>query len=802
MEASTQTCSPNSTPRAATKQRISPGAGTSRQMVVRIMAIAGCEIRLQWRSMAYWVMLAAFAVLTGIYAYSQVPTIYNHIDDTQAATAISSYTSGFVLFLLPFLFLGTFARDQQRKVSALLWTRPLTSTEYALGKGLAATLLSLLLSWPPLIVGWLVASIARGNMQPLDLWLGMLLISGAVTILVALFALLCIELTPLPLLGAIISAGAVLYLNIVLTRSMLMLTDLTAATLFASPSIGFGPDSSLVIWQRLSYLAGGLLCLGLLLLIYQARERLGVVRLQQWIGTSLLIVITGTLLFSSTSIFQTKVAQANDPGQVVDPVKADITRYSLEATADPASGLIHGTATFLITVAEPIGDTFSIGLNPGLHVQQFSAIEEATNSSQPLRFVERLGWTSINTGKAGIVPGHPARVRITYAGQMALGRDYYAAAAPGVASSTGIGTNYFYFGYLGQGMGALPGAAGSWFPLPWTHQALDTYGTRLPIETLRLRFPGSFQVLSALGTPVRTADGQWELNITPHGSLPVALAAILQAPRSIPVSGATLWYQGTAPDQAQLHAYTIAAQETQAFNRWLGNSKTGEKLNIVRVPLLQIPLLGPGMLFIPEKIISALGLPITDITVSRLTANYLADAWWLNATLIPFQPAIGEPTMQVPYQITAPLPQSYLLKMLSAYSAVVITDQIIGQDFLKREMSICQQIHDKPALLQNNLVQNQMLQMGLTGCIDSELALYKLQQQLGSTRLTSFLQQYASLHAQQRTDLRDFLKQAGVLVGHNIAPEAGPYICSGRVALQTGTPDPLACIDQNGVTGT
>src|SRR5437660_6564945 len=99
--------------------------------------------------------------------------------------------------------------------------------------------------------------------------------------------------------------------------------------------------------------------------------------------------------------------------------------------------------------------------------------------------------------------------------------------------------------------------------------------------------------------------------------------------------------------------------------------------------------------------------------------------------------------------------------------------------------------------------QNLSQEMALLGttCLPMELVPYRLSlaKNVGFTRLTSFLQQYALAHAQQKTDIRQFLQQGSVLAGKDITSEAAPYVCpsGAKTAPASGATDPLACLSEN-----
>lgn len=818
MKTTTQNDLPRSAPHAEPEQRTNDRRIWSlwsylRRSNQRVMAVVWCEILLQARSIVSWVMLAAFTLLTVLYARSQVSTSTIYISNGQAAVAICGYAASFLFFLLPFLHINIFARDRRRQMHQLVWTRPLTSLEYALGKGLAAVCVSLILSWLPLLAGWLAASIARGQMQPVGLWLSLLLVVGAGTVLVILCALLWIALIPsLGLPGALLTAGVVVYVDVVFAKSMLFLNNLTAATLFASPSIGFGPDGPLLFWQRTCYVLGGLFCLSLLLLVYQTRERLGIAQFRHLLSTALLIILAGGLLFASIATYQTVGASYTDAGPLIaKPAQATTSNYKIDVSADPTSGKIQGAVSFTLTSQKKPVSSFVIGLNPGLHVRQVEALPATDGSTQTLPFTETsAGWTTIQVQGTSMEDKSSLNLRILYAGQMLLGRDDYKLAVGGYGRENGISwtQNYFYLSFLGQGTGELIGAAGSWYPLPFTQQALDA-GERIPVDELHLHFPSSFKVWSGLAGATRTSDGNWqELSARPHAGLPLALAAALSNARLENGDGFSFWHQGDTPDPMQLQTYRVSIQEARALNLWLDPTGMPATFQTVVVPILPFPVVGPGLLLLPETpgsngLAPLNGGPYTLKVIARYTAWQLARSWWLNAAFFPFTSLTGEPDSQNVSSSTSIAPTNALLNMLSAYSAVVITDRVIGLNFFATEMHICSQAYaltiSSQSAQQAQDIQNEMAELG-TSCIFSELVPFRLQlmDRVGFNGLTSFLQQYALTHAQQKTDMRQFLVQASTLAGKDITPEAAPYICpnDGKNTPAGGATDPLACLNE------
>jgi hypothetical protein len=736
-------------------------------------------------------------------------TLGNNIDSVSAALAVSTLETNFVLLLLPFLFVNIFARDAQRKVHPLLWTRPLSSAGYALGKGLAAVLLSVFLGLFPLIIGWITVSIARGAVQPPGLWLNMALVQAASDMLVTLFALLCISLTPLPIIGSVICAGLVVYLNIFSTKTMLSLTNLTAEGIYYSQSIGFGPDSTLLLLQRQFFVVSGVFSLGLFIFVFQWRERQALALLRHRIATILLVLVMGGLLVSLTGSFQNAVASYGDLGAApVEPSNASVSQYRLQVQADPHSGFIKGTAIFILTPPPAGAKDVFVALNPGLQVQSVVVSDghDGSVTGKHTSFQSSSGWIRLTFGETSFIQGRPVQVAMTYAGHIEMSRDNYMQAVLGLGSRGGGGANSIFLSYVGQDIAFLQGSGGYWYPLPWVHQVLAN-GNRPPLAEVRLRLPSSVQVLSSAGTLERSSDGQWQyLLVQPRGILPMAfVAALASSNQDTTVDGATIFYRGSDLDPQRIRMYHLMSQQAIALHGWLRPSvNTVTHWNTVIVPILQNPVVGPGLLFVPENPLTLYDGPNTDIAAYRFAGEQVAQAWWSSILPFPTRYSNEAAFSQQPYDYIAFNTSGSLLTMLSTYSAAITTAQLVQQNFLEREMTICQGMHDNAAGGKGGVIdpqkdqqlRNAMYPLGIDFCVDSELLLYHLQNRIGMAAITQFLQQFIVQHVQAPPDIRAFLAAIGKLQGHDISSEAGTYICTGGYSVPPGSSDPLACLQE------
>jgi len=778
------------------------------------------EIRLQLGAPAFWVMLIICCACTGFFSFMQVSTPQQYRDGGTAAVAVCTFLSGFVLLLLPFLFLNVFSRDKQRKTSALLWTRQLAAVTYALGKGGAAALLSLLVGLPPVLVGWVKVSIARGNMQSIAPWLAMLPVLATGDILIALFALLCITLAPVAALGALVCSGCVLYLDIFGAHTLLDWNNLNAAGLYISPSFGFGPDGALLFQQRLLFLALALLFLGLLLLVFQFRERQGMRLTRHWLGTILLVACAMGLVFQTASAFQSSAFSYADSGPTPSqPIQADLSQYRLNVNADPTSGQLQGTATLILTPHKAGGQDIAFMLDPGLHIQQVSANAPAQTTPADIhtdQYPSSPGWTKVDLGSTLFAQGQPVQLEIRYGGHISTSRENYSYPSAGLLPKhTSSTPNTEFMSYLGQGVGFLQGFGGWWYPLPWTQEALQVYGNRLPFEDIQVRLPANVQVFCSLANPLRTADGQWqEIHIQPHGSLPMAFLAMLDSSTQVTLNTVQIAYRGDTLDSTRSRTYQALTKQLVTTARWLQPAGTATiQWKGVVVPLLTDPVIGPGLILLPEAPLIFDYGQTTDTVITRLAGEQIATAWWLNAIREPIYYINEESQTQQAAGIVDFLAEPTLSGMLSAYSAAVTTDRIVGHNFLSQEYTVCKgikanQISSSDPAQQKRVgdsqkdldLHQQMHTLGIEYCQTSALALHTLAQNYGSSPLTNALQTYSSSHAQAMSSAHGFFIEIGQALGHDVRSSVAPYVCPAQGKKTSSSSDPLSCLDTSEVT--
>lgn len=763
----------------------------------KALAVARCELRLQRRSPALWIAVVLLMLASGGLAASR----WSGTPNSSAAAA--TVAGGLIIFgaaLSPWLFMGTFSRDRQRRFGPLLWTRPLAPAYYALGKGIAGGALAMTVGIPPLIVGYVTAAVAGGAPPMLAPWIAMVGSASASMCLVVLFALLCSCATDSALVGVLASSALLLYFAAASTQSMLLATNLAARSIFASPSIGFGPDGALLLAQRIVGLALAMFCLFLVAVVVQAKERQIGYLPARWvlpIGVAAALLV---LLVGAYAHFRVVAAGyvALGPAPAV-PMAAQVSNYQLSLSLDPASGRVSGTAAFVLSPSNRNEQSALFALNPGLRVQRVALTTGTTDASPPsdppalsgpsLPFTTRLGWTRVDLGRTAFTQGTPVGLTVAYAGELALDRDDYASASAGL---TGVGKPFSQLApvpvrdYVGQGIAFLEGQ-GDWYPLLWTQQTVVVYPARQSFDRLEVRIPNSYDVISSLGAPGRSGDGQWQtIALQRPGVLPMAVLAVLASPKQARSRGQVILYQGARPTAQTVAFGQETLQLAQQLDRWLGPPpEAGESraLTAVLVPFIQRPVLGGALLLLPETpdrdLLSAASF--STAAAVRVPAQGIAEAWWRN--VMPFQSARpayfnGGPDTQTPAgRIFLDQQPPQLLSLLATYSAAVIADRELGHGFLAKEEAARQAYHR--ALFSANQgngqgsanadiagAEAQMRSLGISGDAiagDAALPLFSLVSHVGPERTTAFLRQFQAAQANAPASVAVFMEAASAL---------------------------------------
>ena len=708
-----------------------------RRILWRLGAVVKYELLLQSRSMTFWMASLLLTIIASavalLMAFSQVS---GASDTNQNSITFSYLLSILVYFILPLLLMRTFARDHQRKVTSLLWMRPLSSTEYALGKGVAATCMSIMLGGVPFVVGWLCIWVVRGVMPSLQLWLTLLAMLLASSILIAWFTLLFLSLFPRPLLGALLVAFIVLLPNFLLPDTLLGLPRLNLQVVVYTRSLGFGPDALPVLYRILCIASLAIACLGLFSLIFSWREKQGLTLRRHLISPIVLFLVGSILLFPLLLSFGKLAATYQDVGPIQGPPqKATTDQYHLQATVDPQSGTVKGNASFVVRPQQSGDQDFSFALDAGLRIQQIQV--NGANTS----FRTNRGWTQVNLTQTPFAQGTPVQIALHYDGTLTLDRREYGNIYSGISSADSPFTGLKYLSYAGQGMAFLQGYAGFWYPLPWTEQAVIRQ-LRPVVDVMDLRFPVTMTAMSSLGTFKRSRDGQWqELIAEPRGILPDAVAAAFAHPHQATLGTQTHLYANGANELPQQTVPDYIGQPLSDLEQWLHPQQPITRWTVVIVPFLSLPVVGSGLVFYPEN----LDIPMSSSSDKASEAvNYrengipVIQAWWNN--VLPIQVIYNGADKGKPFAMLGKNAyyENGISTLLAQYSAVFLTDQLKRPGFLELEQQACQD--------PNGAISPQLYaSVGSPFCDSSMQVFYRL----GKEKTTRFLQQYVQQHAGQ-----------------------------------------------------
>lgn len=286
------------------------------------------------------------------------------------------------------------------------------------------------------------------------------------------------------ILGEILAAAvivAVVALSaIVLPQSALFPWTVLGGGTFREPTLGFGPDTDLVLARGGMHLAVAIALVGV------GSWLLGVVdrraRASRWHN----LVLVAALLVAlppSVSYAATTHAGATIPSWPVVDVGASVRTRAVDVDLDCEAGRLAGRST--LDVIEATGPLI-VGLNPGLRV----------HSVEPTM----LAWTQDASGAVFFQQiAAPTQIAIVYEGALVLHRDDYQPAHPGVGMTRAIALPIR--AYLAPELCFLL-EGGDWYPRA-IGRGDGSDGAVIP--ELRYRIRGAAQVVHPVtGSPAGT----------------------------------------------------------------------------------------------------------------------------------------------------------------------------------------------------------------------------------------------------------------------------------------------------------
>ncbi len=782
----------------------------------QLRAIAWMEIRLQLRS-------AEFLVISGLgllvsFAY----TGFN--PGTWSILSMLGLAIGIPLYLYPFVGTRTALRERQRRVTTLALSRPVSTFTTITGQWIGSFLLCLGYTSVACIILCCKATLA-GNQANLIVWADTLPIIAIAVMVITAWSIAWGYLVPFGTFSALAAVLSLVALNSMHVQSPLIPLNLALANAVFWPSIGFGPDNELVAAQLLINLGVALAMFALALLLGHLARPLGFVHTRQWSAVALVGIIGigalvggGGLLARTGPLRTTGIAVP--PG---DELAAVLSYTRLDVHLDPMNGLLRGMAQFRLTATPPAAyiTSFWVILNPGMTITSAQINGQSATATAGLP-----GWNelSIQNGTLQSV----ADVRITYSGSIALERDDYGSADPGLSLSGShlVSTSPSPLdAYIGQGLAFLTGG-GDWYPRPWVRGEGYRFYSGDPIASVTIHVPANATALSGAGnfTPSQstgmaantTRSGADEIlqvdqpvgTITPQ-PLPGAFVVALVHAWRVTIAGSDLVLRGLEPDAAMLHySASMVAMAQSLDQQYMGKAThwTG-----VIIPFILNPLVGNGLIFIPDY--EAINYSNSNLlshvdyftsyrslaapAIAHSAALTAAIAWW-SARLSVAMPAGLPEFFSAPADfflqgaksrvIFPTIATNQVAAILAEYSAGIAIAQAQGPDELRNEIAIrqayfqfSQQEVTSHTQSYGTNAQVALERAGLSPVYDdgdpfqAVLAMYTLEQQVGDASVQTAIVDYLATHTATPVDMTSLTAALTASTGINIAPIFAQY---------------------------
>ena len=604
-----------------------------RAWLAGIWTVARAELRFQRRGPTLWLLAllylgAPLFVLGNYQAQRPVP------QPSLIVPFLVNYTGLAIWYALiaPALVLSVLHRDRRR--AALLWSRPVEGTGYLLGKLLALAMLVGPLTLASELVNWAGSSRLHGVVLPPFLfasqWLLVVVPAVAVGVLVTL-ALSLVVPHPLPALG--LWWGLVAVLELFQPRSMLFWQNLFLDQLWYSPAVRFGPDTALLLSNRLIWLAI------VLALPPLYRRRYPAVALRRPAA-----LICGTLLLVATLIgaqgvvtmraATTLLQNPETPAVAVPVADVNVTAYRADLRLQPDSSTIGGVVGFTLlptgSRAPRPGAQIALAQNTGL------VVDEVTARGVGLVVHQQPGLATF------ALPFRlPLAVQVRYHGLLRISRASYGGygmqGGGGYGGSLGTVTSYASapFTYLIN--------SGDWYPVPQTVSATHSTPWNVGWRHIAISLPADGTTVDSADTRA-SRDGRqtlsWERPRA--GVLPGPLLARCESCSLQSLPGGRILTMGetSAADAEAVYGRLLPAYRQVAAVMGATDSPT-----IVPMPLFSTPIAGGtgthALLFVPEQYAGISGYPDDSMAAAfgslvgfvpmqqqRGTLGLVAEAWW------------------------------------------------------------------------------------------------------------------------------------------------------------------------------
>jgi len=617
-----------------------------------LCGIAITEWRLAKRTLTFWVVVILLSMLAWVVL--EWPSLPRRSIWVTTA-AVTEFLGLLGSFLLIFPITMGWLRDFNTGHD-VIWVRGISSDEYFWGKVLGTSLIGLATFLPPILIAGIAAIINFGlyGLSRLVVSTAIILVPTvviSVTIIIFFVMLVRQRLAAFIILIAFRAAVAT-------AVRIQQLANFTLQGVYISSLIGFGPSTSLVLWNRLfySFLSIVFICAGALLFPHIEPRVSFYSRPRQAVFLSMIVLsLIGSVYCSlkfGEIVEQTSLSKMSPTAITYPPFYSQ--DYQVSLIANSQSGDLIGKAQ-LVIIANSAFQEMSLPLNAGLQIQSIS--------SDPNHRV------LLQDGKIEIDPplsvGETISLTIQYGGRLFVESQAYDSFTPLEKrfSSTG--------GYVGQNTAYFL-RDGNWYPF---------FNTLSP----------TYLEITVLGEGMTCIDSASEKQSNASGS-----TFIWAEPSTILLACSSYFHQATWSDIIVLYPedykhlldtviQPYASTALQMDYRLYSNQP--RPLKVAILPLLNRPFYDSttGMLFLDEEGVEQYGENFNygetsrSVAYKRWASERMVRVWWCqkyNCYAVPYY--LG--------QRHQPTEENVVAETLLSYLAFRLTEPLDGEEPLTSEL--------------------------------------------------------------------------------------------------------------------
>lgn len=645
------------------------------------------EWKIQVRQRATWMMACLF-FLIGWFSvdHAQLPMLSAIAIAKGTAEGLGLFGSLFVVILGATGLLREFNPDYD-----LLWERSFSTYDYVIGKYIG------------------VCAVVGTSLLPIGVWVGYWegvhhglqgLVVQAVVWMALLFPTLVIAVTVTSWVGVVFRHPIWTALVLVLTIGSILALQVDVTHIagfpfgvYASPLVGFGPDTRLVRLHQSVFLIFSLICLlsGYVLVRVKPFRLEPRVDLFSWWGVGLSFFGLVILLVSVVQQFiMERNALLRNPQETVlnqetGSICSILHSYQLELSIDFDDAQLEGKAKILL---RPMARTVRLpmDLNQGLHISK-------TTTSPPDLEIE-LGGNQLVLDVPQELVQQKVALALEYSGNIWASRRLYDRQFRSPEESL---APYWPGGYIDHKTAFLV-RDGNWHPFPWC------VPEQLIIE-------GKGTLTSLVHTAEKLESSSGHVKLTWSRKPPLPLIALSRNYRTMEIGKTKVLVAPSHLSDQQwkeiLAPYPVLMNLIQEHLHEESSSSLQSHYTIAQVPLLRYgrydPVSGIVLLkefspldyFVPERYVSSEGpLRSQESLYQRWVAERMMRMWWCRDSLCP-ELQVSSSGYSIGHQLLARPDGSNdaeyhgrtILDALLSYAALRLAVPLVGDEFVTAEMS-------------------------------------------------------------------------------------------------------------------